>query len=232
MAQTVAVISGAGRGIGREVAAQLGRQGVTVVVGARDAAAGEAVAAELAEVGIDARALQLDVSDQRSVEAAAARLECDPGRVDVLVNNAGVGGSSDGAGAADLEAVKETLETNLFGAWRLTAALLPLLRAGGHGRVVNISSGMGQLDDMGAGQAAYRVSKTGLNALTRILANEERDAGVLVNSVCPGWVRTDMGGPSARSSVAEGAETPVWLATLPDDGPSGGFFRYREPIPW
>lgn len=138
--------------------------------------------------------------------------------------------STDGAASADLEAVKDTLETNLFGAWRLTAALLPLLRAGGHGRIVNVSSGMGQLDEMGGGQAAYRVSKTGLNALTRILANEERGSGIL--SACPGWVRTDMGGSGARSSVEEGADTPVWLATLPDDGPSGGFFRYREPIPW
>ena len=170
------------------------------------------------------------MTDQRSVDAAAAQVERDPGRVDVLVNNAGVGGRTDGAASADLEAVKDTLETNLFGAWRLTAALLPLLRAGGHGRIVNVSSGMGQLDEMGGGQAAYRVSKTGLNALTRILANEERGSGIL--SACPGWVRTDMGGSGARSSVEEGADTPVWLATLPDDGPSGGFFRYREPIPW
>jgi NAD(P)-dependent dehydrogenase (short-subunit alcohol dehydrogenase family) len=131
-----------------------------------------------------------------------------------------------------LDDVKELLETNLFGAWRLTQALLPLLRRSGHGRIVNLSSGMGQLEEMGGGAPAYRVSKTGLNALTRIFANEEADSGILVNSVCPGWVRTDMGGSGARLSVEEGADTAVWLATLPDEGPTGGFFRERDQIPW
>jgi NAD(P)-dependent dehydrogenase (short-subunit alcohol dehydrogenase family) len=121
---------------------------------------------------------------------------------------------------------------NLFGAWRLTRAMLPLLRASGHGRIVNVSSGGGQLEDMQGGRAAYRVSKTGLNALTRILAAEEGGSGILVNSMCPGWVRTEMGGEAAPRSVEEGADTAVWLATLPDDGPSGGFFRDRKPIPW
>jgi NAD(P)-dependent dehydrogenase (short-subunit alcohol dehydrogenase family) len=114
----------------------------------------------------------------------------------------------------------------------LTQAALPRLRESGHGRIVNVSSGMGQLSDMGRGAPPYRVSKAGLNALTRILANEEREHGILVNSMCPGWVRTDMGGPSAMRSVEEGADTGIWLATLPDGGPTGGFYRDREPIPW
>ncbi len=124
------------------------------------------------------------------------------------------------------------LETNLFGAWRLIQVMLPLLRKGDHGRIVNVSSGAGQLADMQSGRAAYRVSKTGLNSLTRTLAADEGEGGVLVNTMCPGWVRTDMGGDAAPRSVQEGADTAVWLATLPSGGPNGGFFRNREPIPW
>jgi NAD(P)-dependent dehydrogenase (short-subunit alcohol dehydrogenase family) len=124
------------------------------------------------------------------------------------------------------------METNLWGAWRLTQATLPLLRRSEHPRIVNVSSGDGQLDDMNGGRAAYRVSKTALNAFTRTLAYDERGTGLLVNTMCPGWVRNDMGGESAPRAVEEGADTAVWLATLPDDGPTGGFFRDRKPIPW
>src|SRR5262249_9588866 len=137
-----------------------------------------------------------------------------------------------GVGEYDLDRAHEVVETDLFGPWRLSQAMLPLLRAGGHGRIVNVSSGGGQLSHMNGGRAAYRVSKAGLNALTRILAYAERANGILVNSMCPGWVRTDMGGPSATRSVEEGADTAVWLAALGDDGPTGGFFRDRAPIPW
>jgi NAD(P)-dependent dehydrogenase (short-subunit alcohol dehydrogenase family) len=128
--------------------------------------------------------------------------------------------------------VRDTLETNLFGAWKLTQAALPLMRKNDYGRIVNLSSGMGQLSDMGGHAPAYRISKTGLNALTRMLSAELAGENILVNSCCPGWVRTDMGGPGARRSVGEGADTPFWLATLPDEGPRGGFFRDRAPIPW
>lgn len=227
--QRVGLVSGATRGIGREVARQLAEQGYLVLVGGRKEKDSEKVAKDL---GGSAVAVQLDVTDERSIERLAKRIKRDPGRLDALVNNAGVGGDYERAADSDLDAVKETLETNLFGAWRLTQAMLPLLRQSGEGRIVNISSGMGQLSDMNGGAAAYRVSKTGLNALTRILHSEENANGILVNSACPGWVRTDMGGRSARLSVEEGADTPVWLATLSDDGPSGGFFRRRKPIPW
>ena len=216
--QPVALISGANRGIGREIARQLADDhGFVVLAGARNPSGDQ---------------VQLDVDDHDSVGRLADRIAFDPGRLDVLVNNAGVYGSPTGAGDYDLEQAHEVVETNLFGAWRLSQAMLPLLRRSGSGRIVNVSSGGGQLDEMQGGRAAYRVSKTALNALTRVLSAEERGSGILVNSMCPGWVRTDMGGESAPRSVEEGADTAVWLATLPDDGPTGGFFRDREPIPW
>jgi NAD(P)-dependent dehydrogenase (short-subunit alcohol dehydrogenase family) len=227
----VALASGGNRGIGREVARQLAALDYDVVIGSRDLAKGEEVARELGE---NVTARQLDVTDEESIVRCVASIAEDPGRLDVLVNNAGVsgGGWSTSALDVDLDEVRKTLETNLFGAWRLTEEVLPLMRKNGYGRIVNISSGMGQLSDMGGHSPAYRVSKTGLNVLTRMLTAELADENILVNSVCPGWVRTDMGTQGARRSVEEGADTPVWLATLPDDGPRGGFFRDREPIPW
>jgi NAD(P)-dependent dehydrogenase (short-subunit alcohol dehydrogenase family) len=229
--ERTALISGGNRGIGREVARQLAELGYRVVIGSRDLGKGDEAAQELGE---NVSAVQLDVTDEDSIARAVASIADDPGRLDVLVNNAGIagGGWSTNAVDADLDEVRMTLETNLFGAWRLTEEGLPLMRENGYGRIVNISSGMGQLSDMGGHSPAYRVSKTGLNVLTRMLTAELGDENILVNSVCPGWVRTDMGTQAARKSVEEGAETPVWLATLPDDGPRGGFFRNREPIPW
>jgi NAD(P)-dependent dehydrogenase (short-subunit alcohol dehydrogenase family) len=174
--------------------------------------------------------VELDVADGASVDSARATVEADPGRLDALVNNAGVYGDPIGAADYDLDDAHEVLEVNTFGAWRLTQAFLPLLRASEQPRIVNVSSGAGQLAEMNGSRAAYRVSKAGLNALTRTLASDER--WLKVNTMCPGWVRTDMGGRSAPRSVEEGADTAVWLATLPDDGPTGGFFRDRRPIPW
>ena len=228
--QPVALVSGANRGIGREIVRQLAADhDFEVLAGARDPDRADPPDHEAITY------VQLDVADQASVDRLAERVGSDPGRLDVLVNNAGVGGRT-GYGArladADLEDIKEVLETNLFGALRLTKAMLSLLEQSRHPRVVNVSSGAGQLDEMNGGVHGYRLSKVGLNALTRILADEEAESRLLVNSMCPGWVRTDMGGPSASRSVEEGADTAVWLATLPDDGPSGVFFRDRKPIPW
>ncbi|HEU4980714.1 MAG TPA: SDR family oxidoreductase [Solirubrobacterales bacterium] len=221
----VALVSGASRGIGAEIARQLAADhGFRVFAGARNPFDVEA------EEGIEP--IELDVTDQASIDTARERVEADPGRLDVLVNNAGIYGGYESVGEYDLDRAHEVIETNLFGAWRLAQAFLPLLRESGHGRIVNVSSGAGQLSEMNGGAAAYRVSKSGLNALTRILSEDEGSAGILANSICPGWVRTDMGGAGARRSVEEGADTAVWLATLPDDGPTGGFFRDREPIPW
>jgi NAD(P)-dependent dehydrogenase (short-subunit alcohol dehydrogenase family) len=219
----VALVSGANRGIGREIANQLARDhGFLVLAGARDPSTVEA--------GEKIVALELDVTDDTSVGAALAGVEENPGSLDVLVNNAAVYGDPVGVADYDLGSAHETFEVNVFGPWRLIQAALPLLRRSSGPRIVNVSSGAGQLAEMGSGRAAYRLSKTALNALTRTLAAEE--PRIKVNSMCPGWVRTDMGGPSASRSVAEGADTAVWLATAGDDGPSGGFFRDREPIPW
>jgi len=223
--QPVALVSGASRGIGREIARQLAADhGFAVLAGARDPdGAGEPDHGSNDWV-------QLDVADAASVQRLAERVRSEPGRLDVLVNNAGVYGGHESVADFDLAEAHAVLETNVFGAWRLTQAMLPLLHESPRARIVNVSSGGGQLSDMDGGRAAYRVSKAGLNVLTRVLAADEE--GILTNSLCPGWVRTDMGGENAPRSVEEGADTAVWLATLPDDGPSGGFFRNREPIPW
>jgi NAD(P)-dependent dehydrogenase (short-subunit alcohol dehydrogenase family) len=174
----------------------------------------------------------LDVSSPESIERAAAQVRVDPGKLDVLVNNAGVGLDFGVAGVdPDFEKIQKTLETNFFGAYRLTIALLPLLRASDHPRIVNVSSGMGGVAEMGGWSPGYRVSKASLNAVTRILSTELSGDGFKVNSACPGFVNTDMGGPmGAQKPVEDGAAGIVWLATLPDDGPSGGFFRDGAPV--
>ncbi|MCK2215159.1 SDR family oxidoreductase [Actinomadura sp. ATCC 31491] len=229
MAGRVCVVTGANRGIGLEVAARLARAGDTVLLTARDPAKAERAARGLAG-RVEPR--RLDVSDDESVAEFARGVREAHGRVDVLVNNAAIHYDTwQRASGADLGVVREALETNLLGAWRVTQALLPLLRAGRHGRVVNVSSEAGSLASMGAGTPAYAVSKAGLNALTRMLAAELRRDRVLVNAVCPGWVATDMGGPGGRP-VAEGAASVLWAVDLPDDGPTGGFFRDGRPLPW
>jgi NAD(P)-dependent dehydrogenase (short-subunit alcohol dehydrogenase family) len=219
----VVLVTGASRGIGREVARQLAARDYDVIVSARDAAKARHAADE-----IGARALELDVSDSASIEKAATAVT----ELDVLVNNAGIvvdGGVS--GTEPDFDAIQRTLETNFYGAYRLTAALLPLLRRSEHPRIVNVSSGMGGVTEMGGWVPGYRVSKAALNAMTRILSTELKDEGVLVNSACPGFVNTDMGGQwGAKKPVEDGAAGIVWLATLPDDGPTGGFFRDGKPI--
>lgn len=229
MAARTALVTGANRGIGRETARQLAERSYTVIVSARD----EAKAREAADgIDGDVRPLQLDVSNPGSIERAAAAIARDPGALDVLVNNAGVGTDWGVAGAEpDFEAIQAALDTNFFGAYRLTVALLPLLRQSDQARIVNVSSGMGGVSEMGGWSPGYRVSKAALNSMTRILSTELEEDAVLVNSACPGFVKTDMGEQfGARKPVEDGAAGIVWLATLPDDGPSGGFFRDGEPI--
>jgi len=229
----VALVSGGNRGIGLAAVEGLARAGLTVVLGARDFADGQAALERLAAAAESVRVAQLDVTDEASIDRCIAEVERELGRLDVLVNNAGVLLDSGGpATDPDLEAVRATLDVNLFGAWALTRRSLAPLRASGDGRVVNVSSGMGQLTEMGGRSPGYRLSKVGLNALTRMLA-AELAGEVSVNSVCPGWVRTDMGGAGAGRSPAEGADTIVWLATLPSrETPTGTFLRDRKPIPW
>ncbi len=226
----VALVSGGNRGIGLEICRQLADRGIAVILGSRDEESGK-VAAENLSGNVVCH--QFDVTDEESVSRLASFVEEEFGRLDILVNNAGISNDHGQRGAnADLRRVREALEANLFGAWRLCEIAIPLMQRNRYGRIVNVSSGMGALEEMAGGSPGYRVSKTALNALTRILASELRGSGILVNSVCPGWVQTDMGGSSAPRSVEEGADTPVWAATLPNNGPTGGFFRDRRPIPW
>jgi NAD(P)-dependent dehydrogenase (short-subunit alcohol dehydrogenase family) len=226
----VALVSGGNRGIGLEIVRQLAGKGITTILGSRDEESGRKAADGLPS-NVVVRGL--DVSDEKSVGRLASFVKDEVGRLDVLVNNAAISNDGGQRGVnADLERVREALETNLFGAWRLCEVALPLMQSHGYGRIVNMSTGMAALEDMGGGSPGYRVSKTGLNALTRILASELRGSGILVNSVEPGWVQTDMGGSRAPRPVEEGAEGAVWAATLPNNGPTGGFFRDRRPIPW
>jgi NAD(P)-dependent dehydrogenase (short-subunit alcohol dehydrogenase family) len=226
----VALVSGGNRGIGLEICRQLADRDIAVILGSRDEVSGKEAAENLSGKVV---VHQLDVAEENSVDRLASFVEEEFGRLDILVNNAGISNDHGQRGAnADLKRVREALEANLFGAWRLCKMAIPLMQRGGYGRIVNVSSGMGALEDMGGGSPAYRISKTALNALTRILASELRGSGILVNSVCPGWVRTDMGGSRAPRPVGEGADTLVWAATLPNNGPTGGFFRDRRPIPW
>jgi NAD(P)-dependent dehydrogenase (short-subunit alcohol dehydrogenase family) len=227
----VAVVSGANRGIGREVAHQLADHGFTVVLGSRDLARGQEAAHALDPSGTRILPHQFDVTDPASIDELAAWIDRTLGRTDVLVNNAAILYDSwEDAVSADLATVHAALETNLFGAWALTQALLPLLRRSPHPRIVNVSSESGSIGEMTGGTPAYAVSKAALNALTRLLAGELRRDHVLVNAICPGWTNTDMGG--GGRPVAEGAASVTWAALLPDDGPSGGFFRDGRPLPW
>jgi NAD(P)-dependent dehydrogenase (short-subunit alcohol dehydrogenase family) len=228
----IALVTGANRGIGREVVRLLARDGFTAILGARDPDKGEAAAAELRGQDLEVEFRRVDVADPESVKALGGALASDFGRLDVLVNNAAVHYDTWQRGVdADLDVVREALETNMLGAWRTAQACLPLLRRSPHGRLVNVSSGAGSLAGMGAGAPAYSVSKAALNAMTRILAAELRNDGVLVNAVCPGWVATDMGGAGGRP-VEDGAASVIWAVTLSDDGPTGGFFRDGRRLEW
>jgi NAD(P)-dependent dehydrogenase (short-subunit alcohol dehydrogenase family) len=223
-----ALVTGGNRGIGLEVCRQLAQNRMRVLLGARDSAKGEMAALEMSRGGLDVKAVTLDVTDEASVRALGDLL----GAVDVLINNAGVDYDTDQtAVAADLARVRTIFDTNLFGAWTMAQAVAPGMRRRRWGRIVNVSSNAGSLASMERGPPGYSASKAALNALTRLLAGELLGTGVLVNSVCPGWVATDMGGRGGRL-VYDGAASVVWGATLPDDGPNGGFFRDGCPVAW
>lgn len=245
---TIAFITGANKGLGHATAAALGRTGVRVVLGARDRAKGEAAAAALRRQGADAVALQIDVADDDSVRAAAETLRAEHGRVDILVNNAGVLPEAAAAhrvtGPMDVAIFRETFATNLFGVVATTEALLPLLLASGSGRIVNVSSTMGSLADQadpaspyhGLVVPAYQASKAALNSITIGLAKSLADSNIKVNAVCPGWVRTDLGGPESKAAAPtepeDAARVVVDLALIGDDGPTGGFFDAEGPVRW
>ena len=230
----IAVVTGGNRGIGYEICRELGQRGIHVVLTSRDAAKGKAACKSLSDAGLPITYCKLDVTSARSVKALAAFVVKQFGRIDILINNAGIMIDPHGARLVNLKLkiLRATLETNTLAPLMLIQALLPLMKKRKYGRIVNMSSTLGQLCEMSSGTPAYRVSKTALNALTRIVAAEARAFGILVNSMSPGWVKTDMGGPHAPRTVAQGADTAVWLATLPAGGPTGGFFYERKPIPW
>jgi len=230
----IAVVTGGNRGIGFETCRQLAKQGLHVVLTSREPEKGQRAVETLSSEGLNVTHHPLTVTDTDSVAQLAAFLQDEFGRVDALVNNAGVYLDAEGSSVfeAEIDTLRQTLETNVYAPLQLAQAIVPMMRQQNYGRIVNVSSGMGQLTQMGGGAPGYRLSKTALNALTRILAAELEGTNILVNSVCPGWVRTDMGGESAPRSPEQGADTIVWLATLPDGSPTGGFFRDRAPIPW
>lgn len=225
----IALVTGANRGIGREVALQLARDhGMRVYLGSRDLAKGEAAANT---INLDVTALQLDVSNPTSIQTTIEHIRTEHGRLDVLVNNAGVDYDTDQkAATADMVRVRRGFDTNLFGAWMMASAAIPLLKDAGGGIIVNVSSMSGALNEMSGGTPGYGVAKAALNALTIKLTDELRSDKIRVNAVCPGWVATDMGG--GGRPIPEGAQGVVWAATLPEDGPTGGFFRDGNAIDW
>ncbi len=246
----IALVTGANRGLGLETCRQLARKGYQVLLGSRDETKGQAAAKKLQNEDLDVTELLIDVESAESIEQAVARIQREHERLDALVNNAGVflDNTRDNASPDNedistsalevpIEIIKKTIATNVFGAYQLIQKLAPLMietakQSGAHCCVVNVSSGMGQLSEMNGAYPGYRISKTALNAVTRIFSEELAGHRIFVNSVCPGWVKTDMGGPGAELTPEQGADTIVWAATLADDGPTGGFFRERKRIDW
>ncbi len=237
----VALVTGANRGIGFEIAGQLASKGITVLIGARDKTKGIEARNRLAAQDLDVHFTLLDVTDQTSIQAAIGKIRDNFGRLDVLVNNAGIMiDPQTRILELSLTLFENTLETNALGPLLLSQACVPIMKENGYGRIVNMSNTLGSLTDIINPESsynevqspAYRLSKTLLNGITVLLARELRGTNIFVNSVCPGWVRTQMGGNQAPLTPQQAASTPVWLATLPDDGPTGGFFRERRPIPW
>ncbi|NET01252.1 MAG: SDR family oxidoreductase [Sphaerospermopsis sp. SIO1G2] len=234
--QKIAVVTGANRGLGFETSRQLGQKGYHVILTSRDELKGEKAVEILKNEGLTVSFYPLDVSSGESCQKLAEFIENKFGKLDVLVNNAGIMiDARDGEKSIvdiEIDTLKETVETNVYGALRVTQAIIPLMKKQRYGRIVNVSSGMGQLIHMETGYPGYRISKTALNALTRILANELQMHNILVNSVCPGWVKTDMGGKAAPLTPEQGVNTIIWLATLPDGSSTGNFFRDRQPLAW
>jgi NAD(P)-dependent dehydrogenase (short-subunit alcohol dehydrogenase family) len=233
----VALVTGANKGIGFAIARGLGAIGCTVAVGARDDGRRAEAVERLRAEGIDAFGVALDVTSDDSVAAAAKTMEQAAGRLDVLVNHAGIAGRTDGGAqdptTLDLDVVRTVLDTNVFGVVRVTNAMLPLLRRAESPRIVNMSSNMGSLTlRTGPVMAAYAPSKSMLNSITTQYARRLADTNVIVNAACPGYVATDFTGFAAPRTAEQGAAIAIRLATLPDDGPRGGFFDDDGPIPW
>lgn len=231
--QRVAVVTGANRGLGLAITTALAQQGLHVVLTARDANAAESSATQLSAQGLPVSSHQLDVTDPASVVRAMADTAYQRGRLDVLVNNAAVAiDRHHTAASADMERVQATLQANLLGAWRCCTAAIPEMRKNSYGRIVNVTTHMASFANLGAGSVAYRISKTGLNALTRVLADELRDENILVNAASPGRADTRLAYGHADRTPDQAADDFIWLATLPDDGPTGELFHQRNRLEW
>lgn len=238
----VALVTGANKGIGLQIARDLGTRGYTVLIGARDETRGNEAASKLRDEGLDARFVKLEVSDQATIDAAAAHVETEFGKLDALVNNAAIAIDSAPASEADIDTFRRTFETNVFGPFAVIKAFLPLVKKAEAGRIVNMSSGLGSLAQTGdpnwafaaaaTGYPAYNTSKTAINALTVQFANELRGTPVKINAADPGYVATDLNNNSGYRTVEQGATAAVRLATLDADGPSGGYFDEDGPLPW
>ena len=237
MSLKVALVTGGNRGIGLEIVHQLASQGIRVALGSRDRSKGMIAVSPFISLGLSVSVVQLDVNLPSSIEAAVKECRDKFGKIDILINNAAIlqeGAQGFNTSVLDVSDEKfiETFTTNLLGPLRLIREVLPEMIQKNYGRIVNISSLAGQSKDMDKGFPAYRISKAALNALTQIVAAECYQKNIKVNAASPGWVRTSLGGPEAELSPEEGADTPVWLATLPDNGPSGAFFEKRKIIAW
>ncbi|WP_116105090.1 SDR family NAD(P)-dependent oxidoreductase [Lewinella sp. IMCC34191] len=228
----IAVVSGANRGLGKEVVRQLARKGMRVILTSRTES-GKEVAQAFQDQRLDVVYHQLDVADGQSIDELVDYLREEFGTIDILVNNAGIHYDTyQDTLTADFGIVEEAFRVNTLGPWRLSKALYPLLRKGGGGRIVNVSSSSGSFVESWPGTPAYAITKAGLNMLTVKMAADMAEDQILVNAVCPGWVRTEMGGQEAPRSVEEGAGSIVWAALIPDDGPTAGFFKDGEPVKW
>ena len=233
------LITGANRGLGLETARQLGQKGFRIYMGCRDSVKGDEAVSTLKKEGLDVISVKLDVTSTKDIRNFLERLKADKLNLDILINNAGVFLESDGPTDTETASlfkvdpviILKTIEANTMGPLKLIQSIVPLMMEKNSGRVINISSGMGQLKTMQGFWPGYRISKTALNSLTCILSAEVKNYNIYVNSVCPGWVRTDMGGTSANLSVEEGVETIVWLATC-DNPPKGKFLQNKKEIPW
>jgi NAD(P)-dependent dehydrogenase (short-subunit alcohol dehydrogenase family) len=241
MADTVALVTGANKGLGREISRQLATKGVLVLMGARDRERGERAVAELRSQGLSVELMQIDVTSDASVNEAAAEIESQHGRLDILVNNAGIAVDWIPGSELTVDAFQKTFETNVFGAFRVTKAMLPLLKSSKHGRIVNMSSGLGSITRNADPKStlvtrnmllAYAASKAALNMMTVHFAHLLKEAGVKVNSANPGFTATDMNQHRGSKTVEQGATAPVLLAMLPDDGPTAGVFSDEGPEPW
>lgn len=234
----IAVVTGASRGLGYATSEALAKMGYKVIMAMREPEKAQPQMNALKTKDLDVTAFQLDVANEKSIENFVGKLKREIGGLDVLVNNAGIFIDDEDGGDRSVFKTKsstilKTFTTNTLGPFLLAQKLLPLMIEGQYGRIVNVSSGMGQLSEMNAGYAAYRLSKTALNAVTKIFSQEVQGQGdILVNSVCPGWVKTEMGGAGATRTVDQGIKGIVWAATLPKGGPSGGFFRDGERLDW